>query len=86
MRPRGLQMLALRLADVGRSAVVALTRPAEHLVAVGLLAAEMRRALGAGAHAPIAPLTGSIYEALVGEADSKDTGSLFLGCREAQTD
>lgn len=64
---------------MGRSAIVALSRPAEHLIAVGLLAAEMRRALVAGPHALVAPLTGAIYEALVGEAESKDTASLFLG-------
>lgn len=82
-RPRTLQMLAVRLAELGRSAIVALERPPEHLVAVGLLAAELRKALGEGA--VVAPMVGPAFEALTGLRESDQPGATFLGVAPTPT-
>lgn len=66
MRPRALLLLAERLASAGRSSLVPLSRSAESLVVDGLLALELRRSLGADGDVLLAPITGAVYETLVG--------------------
>ncbi len=78
MRPRSLILLAERLASAGRSSLVPLARPAASLVAGGLLALELRKAFGSDSDVLIAPLTGAMYETLVGQAAEGDADTLQL--------
>jgi hypothetical protein len=79
MRPRSLLLLAERLASAGRSSLVPLARPAASLVASGLLALELRKALGGDGDVLIAPVTGAVYETLVGHAEEGDGDTLQIG-------
>ena len=79
MRPRSLLLLAEKLASAGRSSLVPLARPAATLVASGLLALELRKALGGHGDVLIAPVTGAVYETLVGHAEEGDADTLQIG-------
>lgn len=79
MRPRSLLLLAEKLASAGRSSLVPLARPAESLVAGGLLALELRKALGGDGDVLIAPVTGAIYETLVGQSEEGDADMIQIG-------
>ncbi|UQA57429.1 hypothetical protein [Polyangium aurulentum] len=79
MRPRSLLLLAEKLASAGRSSLVPLARPAASLVAGGLLALEMRKVLGGDVDVLIAPVTGAVYETLVGHAEEGDADTLQIG-------
>ncbi|MGK3998917.1 hypothetical protein [Sorangium sp. So ce1024] len=79
MRPRSLLLLAEKLASTGRSSLVPLARPAVSLVAGGLLALELRKALGGDGDVLIAPVTGAVYETLVGQAEEGDADTLQIG-------
>lgn len=77
MRPRSLLLLAERLASAGRSSLVPLGRPAAALVVSGLLALELRKSLG-DVDALIAPVTGAVYETLLGKADEGEGDTLQI--------
>lgn len=79
MRSRSLLQLADKLASAGRSSLVPLARPAASLVVGGLLALELRKTLGSDGDVLIAPVTGPVYETLVGHAEEGDADTLQIG-------
>ena len=83
MRPRSLLLLAEKLAHAGRSSLVPLARPPASLVADGLLALELRRALGGDGDTLIAPLVGAVYETLVGQAEESDADTMQIAVARA---
>ena len=81
VRARALTTFAERLATAGRSAFVPLRAPAAHLVARGLLATEVRKALGGTDTTLVAALQGTALETLIGERDAAADDVIVLGIR-----
>ena len=81
VRARALTTFAERLATAGRSAFVPLRAPAAHLVARGLLASEVRKALGGTDTTLVAALQGTALETLIGERDATADDVIVLGTR-----